>query len=249
MADGTFVEALARQVAQPALVDVNGVPILTTPNGWNALDTRQPNPGPEPLELNTLRGLSEYLARNVDAVEKAELMLHVESPVSVHLFSKAETRFYTRKAWAVANCSGLTLSERHPLFGSYCDAEDFIIWLQTMFANSDDRARVLAIVGNIREENVRNTADDGVTQVVTAKAGIALNAEVKVPNPVTLRPYRTFREVEQPASSFILRMRQRSGAGPLAALFEADGASWKLEAMSNVAAYLKDNASGVAIIY
>jgi hypothetical protein len=194
--------------------------------------------------------VAEYLERNVDGVDKAALMLHVESPVSVSLFSKAEGRFFTRKAWAVSDCSKLTIADRHPMFGSYCDAEDFIIWLQTMFVSTEDRARVLALVGNIREEHVKNVADDGVTQTVTAKAGIALVSEVKVPNPVSLRPYRTFREVAQPASAFVLRMQRRpGGGGPLAALFEADGASWKLEAMANVAAYLKEHAAGVAVLF
>ena len=50
-------------------------------------------------------------------------------------------------------------------------------------------------------------------------------ADVKVPNPVTLRPFRTFIEVEQPESKFIFRMRE----GGRCAIFEADGAhgSWR----------------------
>ena len=60
-----------------------------------------------------------------------------------------------------------------------------------------------------------------------------------VPNPVILRPYRTFPEVEQPASSFIFRMKENDGV--CCALFEADGGAWKNEAMRNIKEYLKEN--------
>ena len=66
-------------------------------------------------------------------------------------------------------------------------------------------------------------------------------ADVVVPNPVTLAPYRTFLEVEQPASKFIFRIKE----GGQLALFEADGGAWQHEAILNIKNYLieqlKDN--------
>ena len=59
-------------------------------------------------------------------------------------------------------------------------------------------------------------------------------AQAKTPNPVTLRPYRTFNEVEQPASQFIFRINKMANL----ALFEADGGKWQLEAIGNIARYL-----------
>ena len=49
----------------------------------------------------------------------------------------------------------------------------------------------------------------------------------KVPNPVILRPYRTFMEVTQPAISCVFRVRK----GPELSLHEADGGEWRLFAM------------------
>ncbi len=118
-----------------------------------------------------------------------------------------------------------------------------------MFVVNDDRERVLKLVGNIKEENVRQTGDDGVTQSVTARSGIARVEDVPVPNPVTLMPYRTFREVSQPTSDFILRLRSgRNGDMPTCALFEADGGAWKLRAIQSIAAYLQENTEGITII-
>jgi len=58
-------------------------------------------------------------------------------------------------------------------------------------------------------------------------------------NPIRLRPYRTFREIEQPASLFVLRLQKgRDGELPRAALFEADGGQWKLEACQAIKHWL-----------
>lgn len=59
-----------------------------------------------------------------------------------------------------------------------------------------------------------------------------------VPNPVNLIPYRTFLEVQQPASDFIFRMK--SSCGVQCAILEADGGAWKNEAMNNIKEYLKN---------
>lgn len=80
------------------------------------------------------------------------------------------------------------------------------------------------------------STDNGVTQKVEAKTGIALNSVVEIKPRVTLRPFRTFIEVEQPESEFLLRVNQSGEIG----LFEADGGVWKLEATRNVAAYFED---------
>jgi hypothetical protein len=66
---------------------------------------------------------------------------------------------------------------------------------------------------------------------------------------VELRPYRTFREIEQPASKFVLRVK-RGGEGqkPGCALFEADGGFWKLEAIENIRKYIASKNLNITII-
>ncbi len=114
---------------------------------------------------------------------------------------------------------------------------------------NNDKAKILKIVGNIKDKAVRQYGDDGITQQVTAKTGLALVEDVPVPNPVMLAPFRTFMEVEQPESKFVFRMK-RGDDGPECALFEADGGAWKLEAMKRIKAYLQAelDGTGIAII-
>ena len=45
--------------------------------------------------------------------------------------------------------------------------------------------------------------DDGVSQRATVSRGAHGKTDVKVPSPVVLQPYRTFIDIEQPASPFI----------------------------------------------
>ncbi|NQK92942.1 hypothetical protein HO498_01330 [Streptococcus suis] len=99
------------------------------------------------------------------------------------------------------------------------------------------------VFDNILDPNTDSKVARKLVITLTMKADdsrevVSTNMDVKstlAPNPVTLRPYRTFAEVEQPASQFIYRIDK---AGYMA-LFEADGGKWKLDAINNIATYLK----------
>ena len=90
------------------------------------------------------------------------------------------------------------------------------------------------------DESVKTYGDDGVSQQATVKSGVTSVASVKVPNPVTLKPFRTFAEAEQPESKFVFRMRKNDD-GVKAALIEADGGAWKVQAIQNIANYLDEH--------
>lgn len=68
--------------------------------------------------------------------------------------------------------------------------------------------------------------------------GIASKADAEVPNPVSLRPYRTFHEIEQPESLFVFRMKERDGMN--CAIYEADGGAWRNTAIQSIKKYLDD---------
>ena len=79
------------------------------------------------------------------------------------------------------------------------------------------------------------TYDELVKRVGDVKdRGVALKEQQTVQPIVHLQPYRTFLEVKQPASDFLLRIDKDGHP----ALYEADGGAWKLEAKRRIAAYL-----------
>ncbi|HLR88456.1 MAG TPA: hypothetical protein VK042_01875 [Atopostipes sp.] len=180
----------------------------------------------ERFTVTTLTGLVNYVKSNLDYREN--LFLHVVSEREVELRGTLDNEGSRENlARAVAIIPRFEYEYFH-------DAEELIIALQSTFKGTDDRDLLLKVIGNVKEENVRNTGDTGFSQAVTIKTGIASADDVVVPNPVTLAPYRTFLEVEQPSSDFIFRMKD----GPLGAIFEADGGSWRNVAIANVRDYL-----------
>jgi hypothetical protein len=185
-------------------------------------------PLPATLEVNSLSGIVGYLKSKFDGDEK--LLVHVESPTLVTV-SSVLNEDSNRKEMIKAKALLPSFS-----FDRFHNPEEFNIQLQSCFVKNEDRNIMLQVVGNIREEQVNTVGDDGISQSVTAKIGVATLSQVQVPNPVVLAPYRTFVEVEQPESDFIFRMQN----GPRCALFEADGGAWKLKAMKNIQTYLVD---------
>lgn len=112
----------------------------------------------------------------------------------------------------------------------FLEIEKVIILLKSAFVATESRDKLIAVLGNIMEENIQNTSDDGISQKVVAKTGIATKANVIIEPIISLVPYRTFLEVDQPEGEFLLRLHN----GPEAALFEADGGAWKIEARRNI---------------
>lgn len=178
------------------------------------------------IVVNSLSGLVAYVKSEFDGSHG--LMVHIESPTVVSVHSHFN-RDLNRNVYIQAKAQLPQIR-----FGSWYDAEEFNIALQSVFVNNEDRTTMLQVVGNIKDENVATFGDDGISQQVTAKTGVATVAAVKVPNPVYLKPFRTFVEVEQPESAFVFRMK----SGPTCALFEADGGAWKIEAMDILYQYL-----------
>ncbi|AUS03450.1 hypothetical protein ABNC90_16960 [Paenibacillus larvae] len=219
MFDRDALEYLSEQ-GQSEIIEVNGQQYATH-QLYKVLE-----PTPAALVVRNLSGLVDYLKSKFD--KQAPLLVHVVSPTQVTVVSSYNNDYARRE---VIKAEALLPEYR---FGSYYEAEDFIIKLQSGFVANEDRAKLLKVVGNVKEENVRSIGDDGVSQSVTAKTGVATVEDVKVPNPVLLAPYRTFVEVIQPESAFVFRMKN----GPLAALFEADGGAWRNEAIDAVATYL-----------
>lgn len=200
----------------------------------------QPDPLPEPLELRALRPLVAYVARAAQRDGAKDILaVHVEGPAQVSVIGPLRGYHQQRFVYAVASCP--PRMERGTEFGlgKWLDLETMVIGLQALFTDGHDRAKVLAVLGNLRDESAATTSDDGVTQTVAVKAGIALAGTTPLPNPVRLAPYRTFPEVEQPASPFVLRLRRGTGGqGPTVGLWEADGGRWQAEAMAAIEGYL-----------
>lgn len=199
---------------------------------------------PAPFAIHTLAGVVDYLRENRDQLELEQLVVHVESPTVVRVVDRIEgdvTRF--RTSYVVANAEVVGATARGPQFefGAYHRPDTFLIGLLALFVPTPERDELVRVIGNLQGDQVQQATDDGVSQQVTVRSGVSLVAH-KVVRPIqVLRPYRTFREVEQPESPFLLRIQRIEGDVnlPKVALFEADAGTWRLEAIEGVAGFLR----------
>ena len=187
------------------------------------------------MEMHTLSSLIDYIRAEVDEMA-VKMVIQVVSPEEVRFFSMLDDN-RDRETIAVVKAQIPSFD-----YGRFIDHENFCINVQSKFIDDpdSDKALLLKFSGTVESGSVAEYGDDGVTQKATVRQGIASKTDAVVPNPVTLRPFRTFVEVEQPTSNFIFRMKEGSMGGVSCAIFEADGGAWKNVAMKNIKNYLED---------
>ena len=188
----------------------------------------------EAVTATTLSSLVDYISScSREFQDGMDMIIHIVSPTEVKLMSELDKE---RKR----ECLFVTEAETSEYrFDKWYDQENFMISLQANFRSSPDLESVMKLAGNIERKNDQSFSDDGRTQVATMTVGVASKAAVIVPNPVELVPYRTFQEVEQPASKFVFRIGENNDV-PIFKLIEAEGGIWKNEAVANIKKYFAD---------
>ena len=189
------------------------------------------------LEVSTLDGLIEYLNENVDRHAAVGLMVVAGDPRSVTVLGQIGGAKETRVNWLEAEYT----VDAFP-FGKFISHEEFVVAAQCLLVDdAGDIRQLLTYIGNLTAAQITTSTDDGVSQTVVVESGVRKSA-VELPNPVNLAPRRTFAEIEQPSSPFVLRVRQtRDGQMPEIALFEADGGLWRIEAIKRIKKYIAEN--------
>lgn len=213
--------------------DQNGRPY--TALGGKLISAVEPN-FPTIL-LGTLTGLVDYAKANKDQVVVTGGLFRVVDPRHVCFHAPCDGDWSQRHTWATAS---FDMPDQFR-FGNYLDLETFIIEVQSRFEDGPERKRLLQLVGSLTAGATSTATDDGITQTVQTKVGVSLKGKASVENPFTLAPFRTFHEVFQPESPFILRVQSADAGVPKVALFESDGGAWKNDAIQSIGTYLNSN--------
>ncbi len=207
------------------------------------------NPLAQTIEVHTLSGLVDFISNDIDKAEIAEkYFIHVVNPEKVELVSaiKGDDRKREVLLQSVIDKELDTFP-----FGTFMSQEEFAIRFRSMFEvqKGDDSEYVLSFTSKLTGGTNIDVQDDGVTQNVGVKKGLsgALKATEAAKPIVLLAPFRTFRDIKQPASQFLLRIRL-SGDTPTVALFEADGGRWRNEAVKSIAEYISSRLQNVRVI-
>ena len=222
----SYIVGLGKEAQQPKVVEIGGKTYCD-----KSLSRYGREDLAEPILANTLTSVVNYIKERNDELRES-MILHIDSPTNVKLYSgllaekRRETLFEIN---AIVNAFQ---------FDKWYDQERFLIELQANFVETEDLKTVMQVAGNIQAGTTANYGDDGVSQKTTIKSGITANADVIVPNPVKLKPFRTFHEVQQPQSSYVFRIKEDHGV-PYFKLVEAEGGVWKNTAMKTLKEYFE----------
>ena len=224
-----------QKTTQPFVQQVDGSTFVISGNGG----VEEIHPAiyhPDTLPLHSLEALVKMVQTEA-ANMAAPLYITIPNHLTVLCFGQPDPDArYFRQVYYEAKAIDV------PGFqDGFREYEKAIIELRSRFAPGEGVDYLLDLLSRISKNSGVTTTDNGVSQTVEARQGVALKTVIPVKPRVPLRPYRTFQEVEQPESEFLLRLDEEGNIG----LFEADGGMWKLTARQTVKAFLEKELSGL----
>lgn len=224
-----FIEHI-QKTTQPIIEKIYGSAFCVTHDG-DVNEIRPIIDHPDTLALHSLEALVK-LVQTEAAIIDTPLYITIPNHLTVRCFGQpdADARFF-RQVYYEAKATDV------PGFqNGFREYEKAIIEIRSQFAPSEGVDYLLDLLSRISKDSSVTTNDNGISQTVEARQGVSLKFNVQVKPRVPLRLFRTFQEVEQPESEFLLRLDDNGKIG----LFEADGGMWKLAARQTVKAFLEE---------
>lgn len=185
-------------------------------------------PKPKEIGLKSLDALAKIIRQEIGKLPRP-IFVNVVDAKTVSAFSTFDEKDCFRTYAYKAVCDVPTFHE------GFRPLEQAVIELRSRFVPGEGVDYLLDLISRVNKENGVTTTDNGVSQTVEARSGVSLKMMVTIKPRVMLTPYRTFLEVEQPTSEFLLRLNDDGEVG----LFEADGGIWTLTAKDRIAAYFE----------
>ena len=227
-----FIEHI-QNTTQPQIRVVEGATFAITADGV-AKEILPTIFHPDPLPLNSLDAMVKLVrteASNMDT----PLYITIPDHMTVRCFGQPDVAArYFRQVYYEARATDVPGWNEKVTLGF----EEAQIALRTRFQETQDTLYAMKLVSDISLGAKVIFNDNGIATTITTQKGVALQTNEQIRPLVKLRPYRTFPEVEQPESIFLIRISERG-----IAFIEADGGMWKLKAREVVKAHLEDKLS------
>lgn len=223
-----------QETAQPIVKEVDGKTFIINRDG-TAAEILPEIFHPDTLPLNSLDALVKLVKTEAANKTKYPIYITIPSHLTVRCFTQPDPEarqfrqiFYEATATDVP---GWESKVQLPF-------EEMQIALRTRFQESADSPYVMQLLSDISTGAKITYNDNGIATTVVTKKGIDLQANQMIKPIVSLKPYRTFQEVEQPESTFLIRISERG-----ISFTEADGGMWKLTARQTIKAFLENQLS------
>lgn len=188
---------------------------------------RPPKMEPASIQFHSLDAIVKMVRTELEQIGK-RLYISVDDYNGVTVFSTYDDE-YSR--WflycATADAPGFPSGWR--------EIDKALIELRSLCIPEEGAKKLIALLSSVNFDEGMEVRDNGVSQEIKVNSGVSLKQMAKIEPRVELRPFRTFLEVRQPASEFIVRVDKNKGVG----IFESDGGVWKLEAKQNIVNYFR----------
>jgi len=120
-------------------------------------------------------------------------------------------------------------------YGRPLSMEDFVLNVQVCFAESEDKTELLSAVSRVVQNSQVVQEDDGITQTLEIKSGIALKENKRISPVRNLEAYRSFPGFASPFAPFLFRAH-KDEKGVKFSLTDMAGDNWigaTMEALRN----------------
>ena len=184
---------------------------------------------PRRIQVSSLESIVKLVKAEAEAVDLLPIFIEVADYGQVNVFTTYDEDFSRNELY-------LARSDTPNFSFGWKDHESAMIAVRSQFEQGAGTEYLLQLLSRITDESKVSSSDNGVSQTVEVRKGVSLLANEAIRPRVSLRPFRTFMEVEQPESEFLLRIREDGAIG----LFEADGGMWKLKAKRTIKAYFEE---------
>lgn len=220
-----------QQLCAPDVRNINGLNFLVCSDGTYT----QIRPEPDMVDQIHLSSLDALVKFVMTEAVKNHSIIYITVPdhKTVMCFTKPYDDLYKRREY-LYTAEAVDV----PGWDAKCSMgfEEALIALRTRFQPATDTEYALRLLSNITTGGKVTYNDNGVATSIITKRGVDLQGNEAIKPIIRLRPYRTFQEVAQPESQFLIRINERG-----ITFIEADGGMWKLEARNTVKKYLEDN--------
>lgn len=228
---------LGKKAAEPTFQKAEGRTFLVTGSDYTEIEPIE-LPKPEKVITRSLDALVA-LIKTEAASQFTDLPLYIScgSASTVEVFTKPNPEDDLHR-WQPYHA---TASDLPPLVEDVrWSFDEAMIKLRSMFQRAPEGEKndvdyILDLLSHMSFGQSVKSDDNGITQTVQVRKGVSFVENKAVRPIVTLAPYRTFQEVEQPESEFVFRVYDDRSIS----LTAADGGMWKLAARDAVKRYLE----------
>lgn len=229
-----FKEAIAHiqaTAAKPVVKEIEGVTYLID-QGGRYTQVKPDLERPDSLRLTSLDALVK-MVRTEASKQEDPLYITIPDHLTAVCFGQPREELrYGRVHYYIANATDVPGWQSDVKMGF----EEMQIALRTRFQETQDMLYAMKLLSDITTGGKVTFNDNGIATSVVSQKGIALQTNEPIRPIVKLKPYRTFQEVEQPESPFLIRVSERG-----ISFTEADGGMWKLTARQTIKAFLEEN--------